>query len=257
MKAPTLIDTHCHLDAAEFDADRDRVFERARAGGVEAIVVPAVERANFAAVRRTCQRYPGCLPALGLHPMYLDRHRPEYLEALGAEIARQRPVAVGEIGLDYFVPGLDPAQQEYYFVEQLKIAREADLPVLLHIRRAHDQVLKQLRRFRVKGGIAHAFNGSHHQAEVFMDLGFKLGFGGAMTYPRALKLRRLAAALPLGAIVLETDAPDIPPAFARGGRNSPEYLPQIAAVLADLRAMAPDAIAAATSANARQVLGLA
>ena len=167
-----LIDTHCHLDAAEFDPDRDAVYQRAHAAGVAAIVVPAVEFANFDAVRRACVDYPGCFPALGMHPMYIARHRPEHLAALRAAIEKQRPVAVGEIGLDFFVPDLDPATQEFYFVEQLKIAREFDLPVLLHIRRANDQVLKQLRRINVRGGIAHAFNGSRQQAEEFLKLNF-------------------------------------------------------------------------------------
>lgn len=251
-----LIDTHCHLDAAEFDPDRDAVYQRSRAADVAAIVVPAVEFANFDAVLQACVRYPGCLPALGMHPMYIGRHRPEHLEALRAAIEKRRPVAVGEIGLDFFVPDLDPATQEFYFVEQLKIAREFDLPVLLHIRRANDQVLKQLRRYQVRGGIAHAFNGSRQQADEFLKLNFKLGFGGAMTYPRALNLRRLAADLPLQAIVLETDAPDIPPLSAHKQRNSPEYLPQIAAVLAELRGMEIDDVAAATTRNAETVLGL-
>lgn len=251
-----LIDTHCHLDAAEFDADRAAVAQRAFEAGVGIIVVPSVECANFDAVMEICQRYPQCLPALGLHPMYIGRHKPEHLDALRTIISAHRPVAAGEIGLDYFAPGLDPATQEFYFVEQLKIAREFDLPVLLHIRRANDQVLKQLRRFKVKGGIAHAFNGSLHQAQEFIKLNFKLGFGGAMTYPRALNLRRLAAMLPLETIVLETDAPDIAPVFAHKQRNSPEFLPRIAETLAALRGLDVMQIAAITSANARQILEL-
>lgn len=244
-----LIDTHCHLDAAEFDADRAQVVARALAGGVGLIVIPAVEQANFQEVLETCARYPRCAPALGLHPLYVERHQPHHLAELRAAISRHHPVAVGEIGLDYSAPGFDQAAQEFYFVEQLKIAKEFDLPVLLHIRRANDQVLKQLRRFRGRGGIAHAFNGSRQQAEAFLGLNFRLGFGGAMTYPRALNLRRLAAALPLDAIVLETDAPDIPPEFIGKGRNCPEYLPQIARVLAGLRGQTPEEISEATGRN--------
>jgi TatD DNase family protein len=251
-----LIDTHCHLDAAEFDADRDAVAARALVAGVSVIVIPAVEYANFDAVLAACGRYSSCVPALGMHPMYIAKHKPEHLDHLRAAIDKHRPVAVGEIGLDFFVPDLDHAVQEFYFVEQLKIAREFDLPVLLHIRRANDQVLKQLRRYQPKGGIAHAFNGSPQQAEEFAKLGFKLGFGGAMTYTRALNLRRLAQELPLDLIVLETDAPDIPPLSAHKQRNSPEYLPQIAAVLAELRGMEITEIAAATSRNAEATLGL-
>ncbi|MFN3397541.1 MAG: TatD family hydrolase [Sulfurimicrobium sp.] len=250
-----LIDTHCHLDAAEFAADRDQVAARARAAGVEAMVVPAVERGNFAEVLDCCAHYPGCHAALGIHPMYVGRSHPEDLALLRATIAQHHLVAIGEIGLDFFVPDFDAQEQGFYFSEQLKIARDFDLPVLLHIRRAQDQVLKQLRRIRVKGGIAHAFNGSRQQADAFIKLGFKLGFGGAMTYPRATHLRQLAATLPLEAIVLETDAPDMAPVFAAGERNSPEYLPRIAQILADLRAIRFTDVARATSANARAILG--
>ena len=251
-----MIDTHCHLDAAEFNPDRDAVVERAHAAGVNAIVIPAVERANFDAVIAARESYTGCYPALGLHPMYIQRHQPEDLAALRAAIEAHHPIAVGEIGLDFFVPGLDAAQQEFYFVEQLKIAKDFDLPVLLHVRKANDQVLKQLRRFKVKGGIAHAFNGSPQQAAQFIKLDFKLGFGGAMTYTRALNLRRLAVELPLEAIVLETDAPDIPPSFAHKQRNSPEYLPAIADTLASLRGLSLREAAEATTANAEHVFGV-
>ena len=252
----TLIDTHCHLDATEFDADRDTVAALAHQAGVQAIVVPAVQHANFNAVLAIGQRYPGCLPALGLHPMYIHAHLPEHLILLRAAIDRQRPVAIGEIGLDFFVPNLDVGTQEYYFTEQLKIARDFDLPVLLHSRRANDQVLKQLRHFGIRRGIAHAFSGSRQQAEAFIRQGFKLGFGGAMTYTRASNLRRLAAELPPEAIVLETDAPDMAPAWLHPQRNSPEQLPRIAAVLADLRGITLDDVMRITSNNASTALSL-
>ena len=255
-RTPFFIDTHCHLDAAEFDADRDAEYARAIARGVGVQVVPAVSRDNFAAVAATCARYPGCLPAWGLHPMYIDVHRPEHLADLRAQIAAQRPVAIGEIGLDLFVRGLDYATQEYFYVEQLKIAQEFDLPVLLHCRRANDQLLKHLRKIRVRGGIAHAFNGSPQQADEFIKLGFKLGFGGAFTWPRANNLRRLAVDLPLDAIVLETDSPDIPPVWIGRGRNAPGELPRIAQTLAELRKMDLNAVAQATTRNARELFGL-
>ncbi len=250
-----LIDTHCHLDAAEFAADRDQVVARSRAVGVTAMVVPAVERGNFAGVLDCCAHYPGCHAALGIHPMYVGRAHAEDLALLRALVAQHHLVAIGEIGLDFFVPDFDAERQGFYFSEQLKIARDFDLPVLLHIRRAQDQVLKQLRRIRVKGGIAHAFNGSRQQADAFIRLGFKLGFGGAMTYLRATHLRELAMTLPLEAIVLETDAPDMAPVFAARERNSPEYLPRIAQMLADLRGLPLEDVARVTSANARAILG--
>lgn len=255
--APLFIDTHCHLDAAEFDADRDAEYARAVAAGVGIEVVPAVSRDSFAAVAATCERYPGCLPAWGLHPMYVHVHRPEHLADLRAQIEARRPVAIGEIGLDFFVRDHDPAAQEYFLVEQLKLARDHDLPVLLHCRRANDELLKQLRRIGVRGGIAHAFNGSRQQADAFIKLGFCLGFGGAFTWPRANNLRRLAAELPLDAIVLETDSPDIPPVWIGRGRNAPGELPRIAQVLAELRGIDVAAVAEATTRNAWELFRLA
>jgi len=255
-KTPFFIDTHCHLDAAEFDADRDAEYARAVAAGVAIQIVPAISRDNFAAVAATCARYPGCLPAWGLHPMYIHVHRPAHLAELRAQIEAQRPVAIGEIGLDLFVKELDYASQEFFYVEQLKIARDYALPVLLHCRKANDELLKHLRRIRVRGGIAHAFNGSPQQADAFIKLGFKLGFGGAFTWPRANNLRRLAVDLPLDAIVLETDSPDIPPAWIGRGRNAPGELPRIAQTLAELRGIDVAALAQATTRNARELFGL-
>lgn len=256
-----LVDTHCHLDAAEFDADRDALVAAAKVGAggtaVGSIVVPAVERANFGAVASVCREYPGCVPAYGIHPMFVDRARPEDLDALRATLRREPAVAVGEIGLDRHEGNHGPrddARQEYYFAAQLEIAREFDLPVLLHVRKAIDPILKKLRDIRVPGGIAHAFNGSRQQAEEFIRLGFKLGCGGAMTFAGSKRIRALAATLPLDSLVLETDAPDIPPAWRNGGRNTPADLLPIAATLAELRQLPLADIAAATTRNARAVL---
>ena len=261
------IDTHCHLDAPEFDADRDAVVARARAAGVAQLVLPAVEVAHFAAVRELAHAH-GFAYALGIHPLYVQRAADEDLARLDAELAAQRDdpllVAVGEIGLDHFVPGLDRERQERFYVEQLKIARRHGLPVILHVRRSADALLKHLRRIEVGGGIAHAFNGSAQQARAFVELGFRLGFGGAATFDRALQIRELARTLALDSIVVETDAPDIPPhwlyrtavqrAAGEASRNEPAELPRIGALLAGLRGMAVDAFAAATAANARAAL---
>lgn len=249
-----LIDTHCHLDAAEFDPDRDAVIARARAAGVGKFVIPAVARSNFGKVLEICGSDPACYPALGVHPMYVDDAAIEDVDILRSRALEA--VAVGEIGLDFFVENYDREKQIRYFEAQLKVAKEFDLPVLLHIRRAQDTVLSCLRKIRVKGGIAHAFNGSLQQAEEFIKLGFKLGFGGAMTYERATKIRFLAATLPLDALVLETDAPDMPPAFIGKARNSPEYLPEIAEVLAKLRNIPLNEVAIATTQNAVEILDL-
>ena len=254
-----MIDTHCHLDAREFDTDRDAVVAAAREAGVTTLILPSVEVSGFPAVRACCQRYPGCHPAYGIHPLYVGAAREDDLYTLRQwlrdEISGEHPpVAVGEIGLDFFVPGHDASRQEQFFIEQLQIAAEFNLPVLLHVRRAVVQVLKCLRHSKVLRGIAHAFNGSRQQAQAFIDLGFKLGFGGAMTWPRATRIRQLATELPLKSIVLETDAPDMSPVWRQGQRNSPDQLPLIAATLADLTRLPPGRILEQTNANALAVI---
>lgn len=254
------IDTHCHLDAAEFDADRAQVARDAYAHDVRTIVIPAVERANFATVRDLAHATPGAVYALGIHPMFVARAGDDDLVALRDAIAGAmndpRFVGVGEIGLDFFDPDAIAAadRQQQFYDAQLRIAADFDLPVLLHVRRSQDALLKGLRRVRVRGGCAHAFNGSHQQAEGFVALDFALGLGGAMTFDRALQIRRLAHDMPLEALVLETDAPDIAPAWVRPGRNAPAQLPRIGATLAALRALDVAQVARATSDNARRVL---
>ncbi|MEI7429368.1 MAG: TatD family hydrolase [Betaproteobacteria bacterium] len=256
-----LIDTHCHLDAAEFAEDRDAVVLAARAVGVSKIIIPAVSPKNFTAVRDCCLRYSLCFPAYGIHPLYLNRVDEDDLVGLKEWLITEaaglkRPVAVGEIGLDFFEPDFDAARQEHFFIQQLKIAREFDLPVLLHVRRAVDQVLKCLRRIKVRGGIAHAFNGSRQQADEFIRLGFKLGFGGAVSHPGSSRIRSLAASLPINSIVLETDAPDMPPRWLTGGRNEPGELLQLAEVLADLRSESLEQVLKATGENALEIFHL-
>ncbi len=253
-----LIDSHCHIDAAEFDADRDAVITRSLELGVRALVLPSVARDNFEAVIAIAARHPQVFYALGIHPLYTDRAHDADLQVLRETIERRRGdrqlIAVGEIGLDFFVAGLNRDRQVFFYEQQLRIAREFDLPVVLHVRRSQDQILKYLRRVRLSGGIAHAFNGSQQQATEFLNLGFVLGFGGAMTFGRALQIRRLAQTLPAQAHVLETDSPDIAPSWLHPGRNSPLQLPLIAKVLAELRAIEFDDCARTTSANLLRVL---
>ena len=273
------IDTHCHLDAPEFAHDMAQVGARAAALGVGHCVLPAVELANFETVRALAHA-GGDSYALGIHPLYVSRAQDSDLAALDAALLRHRNdprlVAVGEIGLDYFVPELCQSplreRQEFFYVEQLKLACKHGLPVILHVRRSVDPLLKGLRAVSAQGpgpragstpwrGIAHAFNGSTQQAGMFTQLGLKLGFGGALTYERARQLRRLATELPLDAIVLETDAPDIPPrwlyrnaaqrtAGEPQGRNEPGELPRIGSELATLRGMSPADLATITTRNA-------
>jgi TatD DNase family protein len=264
---PRFVDTHCHLDAPEFGADRAPMRARAAAQGVALCVIPAVAVSNFDTVRELAHAQ-GDAYALGIHPLCADAAGDTDLAALEAALATHRNdprlVAVGEIGLDYFVTGGVPGHQERIFEAQLRLARRFDLPVLLHVRRSVDQVLKHLRltaagrRWR---GIAHAFNGSEQQAQACLDLGLKLGFGGALTFETALRLRRLAAGLPAEAIVMETDSPDIPPHWVyvtqaerdQGrpqGRNEPAELPRIAQAVAQLRGTSLEALAERTTANA-------
>jgi len=251
-----LIDTHLHLDADEFASDREAVIKRAQSAGVNRFLIPSVWPANFTTVRDLAARLPGSVFALGVHPMYVEQTDDSAIVLLRAALQMGGACAVGEIGLDGFVEGADTARQEWFFAEQLKLAREFDLPVVLHVRRAQDRVLKYLRRHRVRGGIAHAFNGSLQQAETFIELGFKLGFGGAMTYSGSTRIRELARTLPLESIVLESDAPDIPPAWLAGGRNEPGEVAKFAQVLAELRGIREDEVAAVTTRNAEVVLGL-
>lgn len=220
-------------------------------------MVPAVERANFEAVASLCREYADCFPAYGIHPLWVGRARPDDLDVLREALQQENVVAVGEIGLDRHVEPRADEQQALFFTAQLALARELGLPVLLHVRQAIDPVLQALRHVgaaAAMGGIAHAFNGSREQAEQFIKLGFKLGFGGAMTYPGSTRIRALAASLPLDAIVLETDAPDIPPAWKAGGRNTPADLIRIAETLAELRGLPLEEVAAATTENARAVM---
>ena len=275
------IDSHCHLDAPEFAHDRLEVLQRAKTQGVVACVMPAVQAKDFEPLiqfaHSTGQPY-----ALGIHPLYvpqaqmsdlalLEQHLQSALSVNEAGTANDsRLVALGEIGLDFWVPSLcEPEmrdKQEFFYNAQLKLAKTYKLPVILHVRKSADALLKGLRRYKVQGGIAHAFNGSLQQAQRFVDIGFALGFGGAMTYERALQLRQLAMALPLEAMVLETDAPDIPPHWLYRtqsqrqleglpqGRNEPAELPQIGAVLANIRGESLEKVASVTLHNALRVL---
>ena len=251
-----LIDSHCHLDVSAFADDRQAVLARAHHSGVVGIVVPGIQAAGWQALLALCDEETGLYPALGLHPVFLDQHRPADLQLLEAELVAQRPVAVGEIGLDFHVDGLDRERQQQLFESQLLLASAAGLPVILHVRKAHDQVLATLRRVRVRGGICHAFNGSLQQAYKYIEMGFVLGFGGMLTYARSSKLRRLVKELPLEHIVLETDAPDMTVSQHRGQRNSPQYLPYVMQAVAQIRDIPEQTVAAASSAAARRVLRL-
>lgn len=280
---PQWIDSHCHLDAPEFSADRFEVLKRAQEAGVQWCVMPAVQAKDFVNLQDLARLFVQPY-ALGIHPLYVPQAQPEDLQHLemciqkaltptqDGNVADPRLVALGEIGLDFFVPGLcEPAMREkqlFFYHAQLKLAQKYKLPVIMHVRKSADQLLSGLRKFELQGGIAHAFNGSLQQAKAFIDLGFVLGFGGTLTFERALQIRRLATQLPLSNIVLETDAPDIPPHWLyrtqserqlgdiqlAKNRNEPCQLPQIAQVLAQLRNESMAVIAQTTVQNTLRVL---
>ncbi len=251
-----LIDSHCHIDVAEFADDREAVLQRARKLGVTGIVVPGIRASDWGSLLTLCRSHTDLYPAIGLHPVFLDQHTVADVDALQSLLAEHAVVAIGEIGLDYYVRDLDRAAQQSLFEAQLVVARDADLPVILHVRKSHDAVLETLRRIPVRGGICHAFNGSLQQAARYIDMGFRLGFGGMLTFDRSVKLRALARELPVEALVLETDAPDMTVAQHRGERNSPEYLPYCLAALARARQADPEELARITTINTREVLNL-
>jgi TatD DNase family protein len=253
----SLVDTHCHIDFDVFEEDRSALLSRCREQGLAAIVVPGVSRQHWARLQRVVESDPVLYGAYGLHPCFLDDHSPQDLECLPDYLKSKRAVAVGEIGLDYFDSGADREQQTSYLREQLRIAGSLQLPVLLHVRKAHDQVLKLLRGIKLqRGGVVHAFSGSLQQAQIYSGLGFKLGIGGAATYDRARRLQKVIRDMPLDALVLETDAPDMPPSFARGRPNSPENLLRIAAMVAGIKGIPCRDLCEATTRNAISLFGL-
>ena len=251
-----LVDSHSHFDAAEFDADRAAAHARALASGVVVQVVPAVDAAGWPKLKAVCSESTGLFPAYGLHPMYLASHRPEHLRDLREWIEREQPVAVGECGLDYFVEGLDVDAQQQYFDAQLRLAHDFDLPVIVHARRAVDAVIASIRKIGGLRGVVHSFPGSPEQASQLHKLGFLLGIGGPVTYERANRLRGIVAVMPLDQLLLETDAPDQPDASRRGERNEPAFLTKVLEVVAELRGVPQEDVAAATSASAERLFGL-
>ena len=251
-----LVDSHCHLDAGEFDPDRTQVIARAREAGVLAQVVPAVTAASWPKLRDVCAQAPGLFPAYGLHPVFLAEHAPHHVDELGQWIERERPCAIGECGLDFFIEALDRELQQHYFLAQLKLARDFDLPVIVHARRAVDAVIAAVRRVGGLRGVVHSFSGSPEQAAQLHKAGFLLGLGGPVTYDRAQRLHRLVQAMPLEQLLLETDAPDQPDAGIRGQRNEPARLHDIATHIAGLRGISLAIIAETTSANAQRLFGL-
>ena len=251
-----LIDSHSHIDVREFDADRPAVLARARDAGVRRQVVPAIALAGFDNLRRLCAGDTGLFAAYGLHPMYLSEHAPAHLDDLEHWIERERPVAVGECGLDFFVEDFDAASQRVYFRRQLELARQFELPAIVHARRAVDEVIATFRSVGNRAGVVHSFSGSKEQAQQLWKLGFCIGLGGPITYERAHRLRHIVATMPLEFLLLETDSPDQPLHGHQGTRNEPALLAEVCECAAALRGTTAEELAAATTRNAERVFGL-
>ena len=249
-----IIDTHCHLDVTDFDTDRNDVLDSCRTIGITKIIVPAIQSRTWPKVLELCRNETGLYPALGLHPVFIEQHQVDDVNKLEQLVEQTSPVAIGEIGLDFYLKDLDKNKQLELFEQQLRIAQKHNLPVILHVRKAHDQVLALLTKIKVKGGFCHAFNGSLQQAEKYISLGFKLGFGGTLTYENSTKIHNLAKLLPLKSIVLETDAPDMVVESHRGERNSPEYIMESLNALAKIRNEDVSVIAEQTSKNAHDII---
>jgi TatD DNase family protein len=251
-----LVDSHVHLDDDAFESDRESVILRAARSGVDRMVIPAVDLTSWDRIHSICSKHQGLHPAYGLHPLFLSRHAPEHVGMLSSWLAEHAAVAVGEIGLDFHVDGSDRQLQQRYFEDQLQIAAARDLPVIVHARGAFEQVILTLRRTGGLRGVVHSFSGSEQQAEQLWRLGFCLGIGGPVTHDRARRLRGIVAAMPIEFLLLESDAPDQPDASHRGQRNEPAHLIDILQCVAELRSESPEAVAAATSANAARLFGL-
>lgn len=249
-----IVDTHCHLDVVDFDLDRSDILKRCRHDGINKIIIPAIHANSWSNILELCNAEEGLYPAFGLHPVFLKQHHPDDINKLEKLLNSVRPIAIGEIGLDFYIKDLNQQEQLALFEAQLIIAKKHELPVILHVRKAHDQVLKLLKKIKVKGGFCHAFNGSMQQAEKYIELGFKLGFGGTLTYENSTKIHQLAKSLPLESIVLETDAPDMVVESHRGERNSPEYIVNALFALAKIKGESVDFIAKQTTLNANDVM---
>lgn len=255
-----LIDSHCHLDFNCFDADRTTILQSCAKAGIKTIVVPGVTTDNVQRLVDLKATSPLIEIAFGCHPMLMNVHAEASVAvaALSASVQQHQPIAIGEIGLDFYQPtsSAEKKAQLNLFEAQLDLAQQVGLPVILHVRKAHDEVLKLLRQKQLKGGIVHAFSGSLQQAEIYAGLGFLVGIGGALTYPRAQRLQKLFKTLPLTQIVLETDAPDMPLCGQQGQRNTPENLSLILDTLAELRQETKQQVAAVTTDNCRQLFAI-
>jgi len=251
-----IIDTHCHIDLPDFDQDRDQIIQSCRQAGINQIIVPAIESSSWDTLFKITNTHNCLYPTLGLHPVFIEQHNEADIEELDKLTAQRSPLAIGEIGLDFYIPDTDKIKQKHFFDQQLLIAKKHQLPVVLHVRKAHDDVLSHLKNKDLTGGTCHAFNGSYEQAKRYIDLGFKLGFGGTLTFPNAKKIHQLAKQIPLEYIVLETDAPDMSGYNHQGQRNQPDFIGDALIALSEIKQMPPEQVAEQTSLNARQIFKL-
>ena len=251
-----IIDSHCHIDFEIFDPDRDQVLQRALNLRIEHIIVPAVSADTWDRVKQTCHRHTQLHPAYGLHPYFIDLHEHTHLDMLDQWLTKERPIAVGECGLDFFLKELDRDKQLEFFEAQLSMALEHQLPVVIHSRKATEQVIQSIKKYPGLRGMIHSYSGSFEQALQLIELGFFISFGGAITFDKATRVRAIAQNIPLQALLVETDAPDQPGSHHYGNRNEPGFIIEVLDVLAELRGVDLGVVVEATSCNAVELFGL-
>lgn len=251
-----IIDSHCHFDFDGFDENREQVLQRARDQGVNKIIVPGVKASSWHRVKAVCEQYTECVPCYGLHPYFIDEHRQQDIDELDRWLGEERPVAVGECGLDFYLQELDPDKQMEFFEAQLALAEKHDIPLVIHARKATEQVIQALRRYKNLRGMMHSYSGSLEQARQLIDINFYLSFGGAITYDRAKRLHRMIAELPLDHLLVETDAPDQPVQSHQGEINEPGYITEVVETLARLQTTTTSNIVESTRVNAERLFAL-
>lgn len=250
------IDCHCHIDFDVFDEDREHVIRRANKAGIEKIIIPGVTKSNWNKIKSCCEKHTSLYPCYGLHPYFLKQHSHSHLRDLETYIDKNKPIAVGECGLDFFIKTLDKTEQDFYFQKQLDIAMEFDLPVVIHARKSTEAVIHAIKKHPGLRGMIHSYSGSYEQALQLIKLGFYLSFGGPVTYPNSTRLHKLIKQLPLEHILVETDAPDQPVAHATDKRNEPYFVVDVINSIADILDSNPVHVSNVTAANTRHLFNL-
>lgn len=251
-----IIDSHCHLDFKIFNADREQVIERANQAGVSKIIIPGVLQKTWSDIKICCETYPHLYPCYGLHPYFIDQHKETDLEQLRYWIETNHPIAIGECGLDFYLKDLNRDKQTFYFEQQLEIALEFKLPVVIHARKSTEAVINAIKKRPGLTGMIHSYSGSYEQAIKLIELNFYLSFGGSITYEKSTRLRKVVKSLPLENLLVETDSPDQPVSNASSLRNEPAFISEVIKGIAELHNTTEQAVAEITSKNTKKLFQL-